>query len=64
MAPYRKKVELDFEKNEPRISDHNYDKLKKEILDLEKKYNFLYSKYSPSNSVGFYPSKNFMSLYF
>ena len=34
-------------------------KLKKEILDLEKKYNFLKSKNSPSKNVGFKPSKNF-----
>ena len=49
-----------YEKNDPKISDSNYDKLKKEVLDLEKKYKFLDSKHSPSNSVGFNPSKNFL----
>jgi len=49
-----------YEKNDPKISDSNYDKLKKEVLDLEKKYKFLNSKHSPSNSVGFNPSKNFL----
>ena len=49
-----------YEKNDPKISDSNYDKLKKEILNLEKKYKFLNSKNSPSNSVGFNPSKNFL----
>ncbi len=49
-----------YEKNDPKISDSNYDKLKKEILNLEKKYKFLNSKDSPSNSVGFNPSKNFL----
>ena len=33
--------------------------LKKEILLLEKKYNFLKSKNSPSKIVGYKPSKNF-----
>ena len=37
-----------FEKNNPKISDAKYDALKKEILELEKKYSFLKSKYSPS----------------
>ena len=49
-----------FEKNTPKISDKEYDDLKKEILDLEKEYPFLISKDSPSNSVGFRPSKNFL----
>ena len=30
-----------YDKNSPIISDKDYDELKKEILDLEKKYNFL-----------------------
>ncbi len=49
-----------FEKNTPKISDKEYDDLKKEVLDLEKEYTFLNSKDSPSNSVGFKPSKNFL----
>ena len=49
-----------YEKNNPKISDSNYDILKKEILNLEKKYNFLNSEYSPSKLVGFKPSKNFV----
>ena len=48
-----------FDKNKPKISDANYDKLKKEILEIEKKYPDLISKNSPSVSVGFKPSKNF-----
>ncbi len=48
-----------FEKNKPRISDAKYDLLKKEILELEKKYDFLKSKYSPSKILGYKPSKNF-----
>ncbi len=48
-----------YEKSSPKISDADYDKLKKEIAELEKKYNFLKSKYSPSLLVGTKPSKNF-----
>ena len=51
--------EFYFEKNSPLISDVEYDYLKKEILDLEKKFSFLKSNLSPSIKVGFKPSKNF-----
>ena len=34
----------------PIVSDQEYDNLKKEILKLEKKYNFLKSKKSPSKN--------------
>lgn len=46
-------------KNKSLISDNEYDKLKKEIFDLENTHNFQISKYSPSKNVGFKPSKNF-----
>ncbi len=48
-----------YEKSNPKISDLDYDNLKKEILILEKNHSFLKSKESPSQSVGFKPSKNF-----
>ena len=51
-----------FDKNNSLVSDEEYDKLKKGILDLEIKYNFLNSKFSPSKNVGFKPSKNFKKL--
>ena len=51
-----------YDKNNPIISDKDYDELKKEILDLEKKYNFLASDNSPSKIVGFKPSKNFKKV--
>ena len=41
------------------ISDSDFDILKKEILQLEDKYNFLRNKKSSAISVGFKPSKNF-----
>ena len=56
----RQNNQLYFEKNSPAISDADYDKLKKEILNLEEKYNFLKSKYSPSKILGHKPSKNFL----
>ena len=51
-----------YQKNKPKISDAKYDDLKKEILDLEKKYRFLNSSESPSKLVGFKPSKNFRKV--
>ena len=50
---------LYFEKNNPQISDSEFDKLKFEIIDLEKRHNFLDDKNSPSKNVGFKPSKSF-----
>ena len=49
-----------YEKSSPRISDAEYDKLKQQITELEKKYSFLDSKKSPSLLVGAKPSKNFL----
>ena len=48
-----------YEKNNPIITDTDFDHLKKEILELENKYVFLKSTASPSKVVGFKPSKNF-----
>jgi len=53
---------LYFEKNDPKISDADFDKLKKEILDLEKKYPYLKNEDSPSKVLGYKPSKNFQKL--
>ena len=51
-----------YEKNAPIITDQNYDLLKTQILSLEKKHIFLKNNLSPSNSVGFKPSKNFYKV--
>ena len=51
-----------YDNNNPKVSDQKYDKLKKEILELEKKYTFLKSNSSPSKVVGFKPSKNFQKI--
>ena len=51
-----------FDKSTPIIDDSKYDKLKKEILDLEKKYKFLVKNNPASDLVGFKPSKNFKKV--
>ena len=51
-----------YEKNNPKISDYEFDNLKKKILELEKKHKFLKSKDSPLKTVGFRPSKNFRKV--
>jgi len=48
-----------YNNNKSNISDQEYDILKKEIIDLEKKYHFLNDKESPTKSVGYKPSKSF-----
>jgi len=48
-----------YDKNKPLVDDKNYDELKIIILSLEKKYNFIKSKKSPSEIIGYKPSKNF-----
>ncbi len=49
-------------KNNPLISDGEYDLLKKEIISLEQEYDFLDHEDSPSKKVGFKPSKNFKKV--
>ena len=51
-----------YEENSPVISDQEYDSLKKQIIDIENNYKFLKSENSPSISVGFKPSKNFLKV--
>ena len=48
--------------NQPLVDDNEFDKLKLEIIDLEKQYKFLNHKDSPSNSVGFKPAKIFKKI--
>ena len=48
--------------NKPIVDDSDFDKLKQEIISLEKKHIFLNHKESPSNSVGFKPSKIFKKV--
>jgi len=51
-----------YSESKPLVDDVTYDKIKYEVLNLEKKYSFLKSNQSPSSSVGFKPSKNFKKV--
>ena len=51
-----------YNENTSEVSDEKYDKLKREILKLEKEYSFLKNKNSPSISVGHKPSKVFKKV--
>jgi len=51
-----------YDKSDPQITDSEFDSLKEEIIELEKKHKFLKSENSPSKSVGFSPSKNFKKV--
>ena len=53
---YNKKY---YDESISEISDSDYDNLKKEILNLEKNHTYLKHKNSPSNTVGYKPSRNF-----
>ena len=53
---------LYFEKNDPKLTDSDFDKLKSEILELEKKYKFFDHVNSPSRTIGSEPSKNFKKV--
>ena len=55
---YKKYSRKYFEDSTPIVSDQDFDLLKREILDLEKKFDFK-DKDSPSRTLGFTPSKNF-----
>ncbi len=66
---YSKKIKLIehynksyYDENSPVISDADYDLLKKEIIEFEKKYNFLNKSNSPIGQVGYKPSKNFKKV--
>jgi DNA ligase (NAD+) len=68
-SEYNQKIKLitSYNKNyydvsKPLVTDKEYDDLKKSILILESKYNFLNSENSPSKVVGFRPSKNFQKI--
>ena len=58
----RKYNQLYYNKNKSDINDSQFDILKKEVLDLESKYKFLKDKNSPSETVGFKPSKIFKKI--
>jgi len=51
-----------FDESKSLITDQEFDILKKQIFELEKKYSFLKHKNSPSKTLGFKPSKNFKKI--
>ena len=66
---YNKKIKLInyhnkeyYNKNNPKITDSEFDDLKKQIIFLENKYNFLNNRNSPSKIIGHKPSKNFKKI--
>ena len=48
-----------FKDDAPIVSDKDYDYVKQEILNLEKKYNYLKNQNSPRQKVGYEPSSKF-----
>ena len=58
----KKHNKLYFSNDNPEISDSDYDKLKKEILDLEKKYKFLKKETKKNDLVGAPPSNKFKKV--
>ena len=58
----KKYDEAYFKYDSPIISDKDYDYIKQEILNLEKKYNYLKNKSSPSQKVGYEPSSKFKKI--
>ncbi len=51
-----------YDQDNPIISDHKYDRLKIEILNLENKYKFLKSKLSPTKNIGYKSSSRFKKI--
>ncbi len=58
----KKHNKLYFNEDKPKISDSEYDNLKSEILDLEKKNKFLIKLKLNKNTVGFPPSNKFKKI--
>ncbi len=59
---YQKYSEAYYDKNNPLISDSDFDEIKKKIFQLEKENKFLTDPNSPTNSIGYKPSKNFEKI--
>ena len=57
---YQKYNKHYHDKSKPIVSDYEFDNLKNDIFELEKKYKYLNNKNSPTNTVGYKPSKNFI----
>ena len=53
---------LYYDKNSPKISDSEYDKLIRNLKDLEEKFSFLKDKDSPLNKVGYEANVKFQKI--
>jgi DNA ligase (NAD+) len=51
-----------YHNDKPLVSDADYDKIKKDILDFEKKNPYIVDKNSPTKKVGFAPSEKFSKV--
>ena len=51
-----------FDHDKPIISDKDYDNIKQEIFELEKKYKYLRNQNSPSNTLGYAASSKFKKI--
>ncbi len=57
LKQFKKYNKAYFEDDDPIISDAKYDKLKNELIDLEKNYKFIKNPTPASFSIGYKPSK-------
>ncbi len=69
LSEYKEKIKIlikhnkyYFKDDSPKISDHQYDNLKKELINLEKKYSFLKKENLLSKIVGSPPSNKFKKI--
>ena len=51
-----------YHNDKPLVSDADYDKIKKDVLDFEKKNPYIIDKNSPTIKVGFAPSEKFSKV--
>ena len=58
----KKHNKLYFADDNPKLSDSEYDKLKIEVLELEKKFQFLKKNQSSTNIIGSPPSNKFRKI--
>jgi len=62
LKQFKKYNKAYFEDDDPIISDAKYDKLKNELINLEKNYKFIKNPVPASFSVGYKPSKKFKKV--
>ena len=58
----KKHNEYYFVNDKPKITDYEYDKIKKKATDLERKYSYLKKNLSVENLIGAEPSNKFKKI--